>query len=819
MGFFQVRNLMSALLGSVLLLGTPEAGMARTVIPDTAEDFFGDDLSWLLSPDLLGPQTGRSDPAVLEILSRLMATDDERAGLALQNYLKRYPNDPAAYDLAGVYLMDQGEFENAINSFNKALVLAPGNDWLRAKLGIALLRRERFEAAKVQLDRAIGKNANNPLALRGLARLAMRGGDVPTAIQHSERALRAFGLPRNTVNQAHFDLADAYRLAGRHIAILDLLRPAVMSPDLDIPIGPRTELFGRFHDAAMILSRAEDARLAFDRLETLVDSNHPSVALTRARLIRIEGDTAGALAELDGIVAAHPQLEPQVDPDRAVTLSVAGRYDEAADLWWAIAQRHSAGDDAKFYQAALQARIDGDMADAAIKGALDLAAGAPDRADLQLLAIEMLGKGGDSDRALEMAKAMTASFPDDPEAHMMLGVLASAKGDTAAGVAALERSIALRPDNPTVWLTLAGTIHGHGSYIGVGHGGDGVGGHDEVEALLKNAIEANPTASDLYAELGLMYLSDGRVDDAIPLFDQAILHNPAHMAGLSLGAIARADAETDLGAALALIDRARAMAPDEPINKDILGWVMVRQGAVLDGMAFLEDAAAGAPDDVTIQYHLGVGYQALDQADRARTHLLASLGGPNYNHNVTDTRARYLALSPAESVKVEVARIDDGFEGEALGTITLSATDAGVMLQGDLTGLAAGPYASHIHEYANCAPGPDGPGDFAGGHYGHHAHHGHGASGPGDPHAGHDMSAMAETVEVAAPKDDAADAVMPLPAGDLESFVFDESGASTTAFENTRLTLDEVRGRSIMLHVGADVDVKSGPKIACGVIP
>ncbi len=837
------------LLSVGVALGPTARVEARTITLENSQNFFGEDnFNWLLSPDVLAPQSGQSDPAALAILSDLMSKDDPRAGQVLKNYLGRFPNDAAAFDLAGVYLMDQGNFDEAISSFQKALVLTPLNGWLRAKLGIALLRRERFDVAESELTKSLELEPENPLARRGLARLAAMQDDLPTAILHSERALRAFGLPRNTVNQAHFDLAGYYSAVGRNIGVLDLLRPAATNPNLAIPDDARIELMGRFLDAAMAANRPKDARFAYDSMAAVIDTSHPSIMLSQARLQRLEKDYDGSFATLESLAASFPQLESQIEPDRAVTLGAAGRHDEAAELWWDIARDKPEGEDTAFFRAALEARISAGASDMAIEEVTTLALNAADRSDLQLLAIELLGKAGASDKALEMARVMTGDHPDNAEAWRMLGILAKGTGDDALGRSALETSLELNPKEPTTWLTLAGTIHGHGSYVGAGHIDSS--GHDEVETLLKDAIAANPTASELYAELGLMYLSDGRPEDSIEMFDAAVLHNPAHMAGLSLGAIARADISQELDVALAMIDRASAMAPDEAVNQDIMGWVLVRQGALLDGLALLEQAASSAPDDVTIQYHLGVGYQMMDQPERASQHLLAALAGPNYNHNVTDTRARYLALNPGDEVDVQVNRIDDGFEGESIGTITIATSEDGLRLTGNLEGLEPGSYASHIHEYANCEPGPGGPGSLAGGHYGHHGHHGHGmapkegddphaahdisnmtdqAVVKADPHAGHDMSAMKKDDNKAAQDPHAGHnmAAMqqgqsmednPLPTGDLESFVFDVSGTSATVFESARLTLDEVRGRTIMLHVGADVEGKSGPKIACGII-
>lgn len=49
--------------------------------------------------------------------------------------------------------------------------------------------------------------------------------------------------------------------------------------------------------------------------------------------------------------------------------------------------------------------------------------------------------------------------------------------------------------------------------------------------------------------------------------------------------------------------------------------------------------------------------------------------------------------------------------------------------------------------------------------------------------------------------------------------MFAADSTSDTRFVHAPLTLDEIRGRSIVLHHGLDQDGESGPKVACGIIP
>ena len=77
-----------------------------------------------------------------------------------------------------------------------------------------------------------------------------------------------------------------------------------------------------------------------------------------------------------------------------------------------------------------------------------------------------------------------------------------------------------------------------------------------------------------------------------------------------LNYIGYSDAERnqDLPEARSLVERALQARPRDPAFLDSLGWIMLKQNDVGDGVRTLEQAAEMTPDDPTVNYHLGVGY-------------------------------------------------------------------------------------------------------------------------------------------------------------------------------------------------------------------
>ncbi len=140
----------------------------------------------------------------------------------------------------------------------------------------------------------------------------------------------------------------------------------------------------------------------------------------------------------------------------------------------------------------------------------------------------------------------------------------------------------------------------------------------------------------------------------------------------------------------------------------------------------------------------------------------------------------------------------DGIE-ESIGTITLEDTDHGLLLTPELREMPPGVYGFHVHENPSCEPGENEQGEMtaageAGGHYDPEEADSH--QGPyGDGHL-----------------------------GDLPVLVVNEEGEANLPVLAPRLSLDDVRGRSLMIHQGGDTYSDEpelgggGARMACGVV-
>lgn len=157
-----------------------------------------------------------------------------------------------------------------------------------------------------------------------------------------------------------------------------------------------------------------------------------------------------------------------------------------------------------------------------------------------------------------------------------------------------------------------------------------------------------------------------------------------------------------------------------------------------------------------------------------------------------------LPAMAAEQIVVMRSISDDGI-GKMIGTVKLSDSDQGLVLDPDLGELSPGKHGFHIHQNPSCEPamkdGKKTAGAAAGGHYdptntGEH-------EGPGGQ--GH--------------------------LGDLPALVVKDDGGATSPVVAPRLKLDQIHGRTLMIHEGGD-NYSDNPKplggggarVACGII-
>ncbi len=154
----------------------------------------------------------------------------------------------------------------------------------------------------------------------------------------------------------------------------------------------------------------------------------------------------------------------------------------------------------------------------------------------------------------------------------------------------------------------------------------------------------------------------------------------------------------------------------------------------------------------------------------------------------------------SEKVTADIYLLSVDEQGQKIGTVIISDTLDGLLFQVDINGLPSGEHGFHIHEYGSCQPMRDKTGKvilaaLAGNHYDPQKTNTH----LGPDGAGHK--------------------------GDLPFLMADKNGKVKTSFYNYHLSLNEIRGKSFVIHQSGDNYSDTpvplgggGNRIACGII-
>ncbi len=150
----------------------------------------------------------------------------------------------------------------------------------------------------------------------------------------------------------------------------------------------------------------------------------------------------------------------------------------------------------------------------------------------------------------------------------------------------------------------------------------------------------------------------------------------------------------------------------------------------------------------------------------------------------------------ADQTRIRMYLLSAGGVGAAIGTIRAADSQQGLRLTPLLKGLAPGPHGMDLHENGDCgageAAGKNVPGLAAGGPF-----------------------APDKTARQTGPE-----------GGGLPALIVDPDGIARSPVAAPRLKLAQIKGRSIVIHAGAENDQGQaasaggdGARVACGVVP
>jgi tetratricopeptide (TPR) repeat protein len=419
--------------------------------------------------DIAYHQTGYFDRRIAELIARLRTSEDD---------------DDARFSLAEAYF-NTGRFDEAIAQYEELIERKPGNVRVLLRLGAAEKQRGELKRAIAWFERARVLQPDRPFIYYSLGEILYNQGMNEEAIAHLQKALQLNPAVADVHHLLSFVYGDigATDKAAEHAARAAELNPAATKARANLSLdryspAQYVELTGKAatpgvegqrafaHYSLGIAFRArglyEEAREEFRRGRQAGEDSS-LIDQAEAELTLLEGDTGGALARYDALLARVSD-SPKVWNERGVTLHQVGRLDEAEDSY-----RRALGIDEGYALAwnnlgvAAAHRGDDDSAETAFRRALEIQ---PELNDARLnLGLHWV-LGGRHDSSLQLHREMLQLDSSRADAWNGLGTALMAVDRLAEARNAFARAVEANPNYPPARYNLSFALARLGDHEG-----------------------------------------------------------------------------------------------------------------------------------------------------------------------------------------------------------------------------------------------------------------------------------------------------------------------------------------------------------------
>jgi len=274
-----------------------------------------------------------------------------KAEQVCRELLKSYPQSLIAINILGITLQRQGKLQEAVSSYDKAILLKPDYADAYSNRGLALQALGELDKAVASYDRAIrlmpdhaASYSNRGLALHELGQWDEAVASYDKAIQfkpdyaeaYSNRALalQQLGLLDDAI--ANYDkaielnpaYAEAYSNLGFVQKELGELDEAVVSYDKAIEINP--DYADAHYNRGVVLQelgRLDEAVVSYDKAIEF-KSDYDVAYCNRGIVLQELGQLGEALAGFDQVIQFKPD-HVEAHSNRGNALQALGRYGEA----------------------------------------------------------------------------------------------------------------------------------------------------------------------------------------------------------------------------------------------------------------------------------------------------------------------------------------------------------------------------------------------------------------------------------------------------------------------------------------------------------
>ena len=435
----------------------------------------------------------------------------------------------------------------------------------QGKLAELYVGKVNFAASDPIIADMLQKDRRNITALRLRATIRLEQGQYDAAIADLREALN--DQPKSS--QLLLLMALAYERSGKNELAERQYADALKSPGADANVVLRYIVF---------LQRRGDLTHAEDVLTDVIGRNPRNIqmlsALAQVRLAR--QNWTGALATADTI-AAVGEDRGLADQLRAAALAGQNKIDQSIS---ALEAAHAAAPDVTQPVVSLVSRY--------------IQVGKPEKAEMLL-------------------QDMLKKYPANAQLLVLMGQTKLSQNKNDDAIQNFKAAVAQQPKDQVGYNSLYDFYLRQKNY-------------DAATDVIEAGLREQPNNLNFrFASAALDFLK-GDQEAAISQYESILKDQPKSLLAInnlvSLLLDYRSDKES--------LDRALALAEDlkssnVPQFQDTLGWAEYKRGEFKNSVAVLEAAQAKLPNLAALRYHLGMGYLATGQSEKASEQLKAAL--------------------------------------------------------------------------------------------------------------------------------------------------------------------------------------------------
>jgi putative PEP-CTERM system TPR-repeat lipoprotein len=510
------------------------------------------------------------------IAARLIATAalQQQAPSRAIEYLKplvdKMPADAATLGVLGNAYMADHKPDLALQQFEKAAALDPGNPAIKTRVGVSEIDTGQSEQGLATLEQVFGTEAGAPIAGPALVISELRARRLDKAAEVASSLIQ-----RDAKNPIYHTLLGVVRAAQQdYLAAESAFRAALaINPNLPATTRGLAQVY-------MATGRAEEARALYNDLlakspnevaallgladtyivqlkwNEAIDAinrarsaarNDPAPGLKLVGVYERRGDWTNAKTLAAELAEQFPGNANILDTQGQAQLAAGDTNGAVSSFKRAYALAPTSAPILSHYLASLGAA----KYFAEARGVLEEAIPRdPGNSSLKAELIRVEAEINGVDAAVAKARALAASDRENTIYDLVSAELYEKAGRVPDAIALLEKAAAARPSDENLPIALARLYYRSGDF-------------PKAESVLAPHLKADPKSIAIGTAMAQQYLATGRAQDAKKLYADIIARQPNDIGAL-LGLAEIAITERNWPEATDDIKRARAAKPTDP---------------------------------------------------------------------------------------------------------------------------------------------------------------------------------------------------------------------------------------------------------------